>query len=78
MNKNKIQFAFRLYTRPCNFIEKLCKYLLVSSDFLREVNDIAIKKYEIVEVLENDIEAVLSRIIFVQNHETPMRGIVEI
>merc|ERR1712002_323303 len=69
MNKNKIQFAFRLYIKPCTFIKKLWNYLLVSSEFLREVNNIASMKYEIVDLLENDIEAVMSRIMFVQNHE---------
>ena len=78
MNNNKIQFMFRLHIKPCNFIKKLWSYLSVSSEFFREVNHIACKKYGINDLLDNDIDAVKSRIYFVQNHETPMRGAVEL
>ena len=67
---------FRLYIKPCNFLKKLWSYLSVSSEFFCEVNNIACKKYGIKHLLDNDIEAVKSRILFVQNHETPMRGAV--
>ena len=78
MNNNKIQFMFRLHIKPCNFIKKLWSYLSVSSEFFREVNHIACRKYGINDLLDNDIDAVKSRIYFVQNHETPMRGAVEL
>ena len=78
INSNKIRFMFRLYLKPCNFIKKLWNYLSASSEFFNEVNEIAIKKYGIKDLLENDIDAVQSRIQFVQNHETQMRGAVEL
>ena len=69
---------FRLYMRPCNLIKKLLNYLSLSSEFFKEVNDIASKKYGMVDLLENDIDAVKSRIQFVQNHEIQMRTAVEL
>ena len=78
INNNKIQFMFRLYMKPCNLMRKLWSYLLVSSEFFQDVNEIACKKYGINDLLENDMDAVKSRILFVQNHETQMRSIAEL
>ena len=73
LNSLKIQFMFRLYSSPCLFIEKIMKYLLVSSVFFGEVVELSFDKYQIENLLENDRQAVVSRISFVQNHEIQMR-----
>ena len=74
LNNLKIQFMFRLCMSPCIFIEKTMKYLFVSSVFFSEVTTFSSDKYQIGNLLENDRQAVVSRIAFVQNHETQMRG----
>ena len=63
----------RLTKRPCSFVRSSLDYLSVSSVFFKELYMEAIKVYGIVDLLENDIDAIQSRIIFVQNHETPLR-----
>ena len=74
LNKLKIQFMFRLNMSPCLFIEKIMNYLLFSSVFFNEVEKLANNKYQIDNLLDNDRQAVISRVAFVQNHETQMRG----
>ena len=63
INNIKIKFLFRLHVRPCRFVEKIWSYLFLSSEFVRVVNDMAYNKYEINNLLENDIDAVNSRIL---------------
>ena len=46
---------------------------MASSVFLNEMKELLWNEYEIDSVLENDLDAVISRIWFVQNHETQMR-----
>ena len=73
LNKIKINTIMRLFQAPCNFIAKLSYLLRISSVFLREINYIFLKKYGIESVFENDRDAIMSRICYVQNHETQMR-----
>ena len=46
---------------------------MVSSIFLNEVKELLSNEYEITSIFENDLDAVMARIWFVQNHETQMR-----
>ena len=78
LNKLKIQFMFRLYFSPCIFIEKLMKYLSVSSVLFNEVNKFSNDLYQINDLLDNDRQAVVSRVVYVQNHESQMRGPVNV
>ena len=74
LNKLKIQFMFRLYFYPCIFIEKIMKHICVSSVLINEVNQFSNDLYQIDDLLDNDRQAVVSRILYVQNHESQMRG----
>ena len=78
LNSLKMQFMLRLNSSPCPFIEKILKYLSVSSVFFREVIDVSADKYQIDDLIENDRQAVVSRVSFVQNHESQMRGPVDV
>ena len=69
----KVNFFMRLTKRPCSFVRKSLDYLFVSSVFFKELYMEAFKVYGISDLLENDIDAIQSRIIFIQNHETPLR-----
>ena len=78
LNSLKMQFMFRLNLSPCPFIEKVMKYLCVSSVFFREVSEVSIDKYQIDDLLGNDRQAVASRVSYVQNHESQMREPVDV
>ena len=70
--------AFRILKRPCNFISKLKDYFSLSSVFLSHVYDILDKVYNLDSLLHNDIDAIMSRIVFIQNHENQLRTHVNI
>ena len=74
LNKMKIMFMFRLYFSPCIFIEKIMKHISVSSVLFNEVNTFSSDLYQIYDLLDNDRQAVVSRVLYVQNHESQMRG----
>ena len=74
VNSLRIKFLFRLNFSPCLFVEKIMRYLLVSSVFVSEVNKFSSDMYQINDILENDLQAIVSRVAFVQNHERQMRG----
>ena len=74
LNKLKIQFLFRLYFSPCLFLEKLMVYLCTSSVLFNEVKLFCNDLYQINDLFDNDRQAVVSRLLFVQNHERQMRG----
>ena len=65
--------AQRLILKPCDFLEKNMQYMNVSSALMREVHLILEQDYDIDSLLDNDIEAINSRILFKQNHEKQMR-----
>ena len=69
LNKLKIMFMFRLYISPCIFIEKIMTHISVSSVLFNEVNTFSSDLYEIYDLLDNDRQAVVSRVLYVQNHE---------
>ena len=79
LNKNKIYFIKNLSKRPCILIEKLMTFLDISSKFIQEAYEILKTKYQIESIKENDKDAILVRIFYIQNHETQMRrAIVDI
>ena len=73
LNKLKICATIRLYRNPCKFIEKVAPYLTVSSVLLREVLKILESLYDCDSLFDNDLMAIISRIHFIQNHETQLR-----
>ena len=73
INKEKFTATFRYFAKPCSFIAKLIDYLSISSYLLREVQDILHYKYDVDSLLDNDVDAIVSRVIFVQNREHQMR-----
>ena len=73
INKIKILFVLRLIYKPCNFIKRNSSYFNVSSVKYREVMDVLQSKYNIDSITDNDKEAIIARIGFVQNHEPQSR-----
>ena len=73
MNLMKINAAIRFISKPCNFIEKLIHFMKVSSVMINEVLHILKETYDIDSLYDNDFDAIVSRITYVQNHEQQMR-----
>ena len=73
LNKLKLLLVMRLFSFPCSYIQKNFSFLISSSVLLSEVRDTFCDKYDIELLFEQDRDAMLSRILYVQNHETPMR-----
>ena len=74
INKCKIIAALHMISKPCNFILKIFDFFMVSSMFLRDVYSILRDIYNVDSLSFNDKQAIISRICFVQNHESQMRG----
>ena len=74
INKCKIIAALHMISKPCNFILKIFDFFMVSSMFLRDVYSILRDIYNVDSLSFNDKQAIISRICFVQNHESKMRG----
>ena len=73
INKIKIMTALRLFLHPCEYFKKIFTFLSVSSEFLADVQDTLSEIYNIDSCFENDRDAILARIMFVQNHEKQLR-----
>ena len=73
LNKMKLFLVLRLFNSPCSFIQKNFNYLMLTSVLVNEVRDIFNDKYDIELLFDQDRDAVVSRIMYIQNHETPMR-----
>ena len=76
INKCKITAALRVLNNPCNFIRKILDFFMVSSIFLQDVYSVLRDFYDIDSLLFNDKQAIISRISYVQNHESQMRDAV--
>ena len=74
INKIKISTAFRLMKDPCSFLAKIDNYMCFSSAFYSHVNSILQDKYNVESLLGNDIDALMARIHFTQNHEEQLRS----
>ena len=73
INRIKISFASRILSKPCYFIGKNLDFFKLSSVMIREVCEILQLKYQIDSLLDNDFDAILARISYVQNHEPQTR-----
>ena len=73
LNKMKVLSVFRIFQAPCNCIARNLAFFSISSVFRRNILETFHEDYGIENVFENDKDAVISRIIFTQNHEETMR-----
>ena len=73
MNKIKIMTVLRLFKSPCASIAKNISFWTISSSFYAEIADIFLKEYGIENIMDNDRDAIVSRIWFIQNREGTMR-----
>ena len=73
LNKIKVLTCLRISKYPCIFVEKVAYFLDISSVFVNEIREVFLNKYEIEKLLEQDNDAIISRLQFVQNHEGRMR-----
>ena len=73
LNKIKYLTVLRFFTKPCYFIEKNDRFLILSSVLLNEVSNTLKNCYGVHSLFDNDKDAILSRIEYVQNHELQMR-----
>ena len=74
LNKIKISAAYRLMKDPCSFLAKVENYMCCSSAFYFDVDSILRNKYDVEYLIENDIDAIMARVHFTQNHEEQMRS----
>ena len=73
LNKMKICSLMRFILRPCDFIRNLLNFMQISSVMVQDVSCVLRKIYDIYSLFDNDIEAIISRILFVQRNEEQMR-----
>ena len=73
VNKQKIFAGLRFMTNPCDFIIKTSAFLTVSSFLYRDLYDTLRHTYGLESLLDNDKDALMSRIVYVQNHESQLR-----
>ena len=75
INKVRIYFALRLIVEPCEFLRKTYSLLSTFSVFYKEVSEILKYKYGIESLADNDKDALMARICFVQRHEPQSRDV---
>ena len=73
INKIRISSALRLFFSPCKYFRKILTFLKISSFIVKMTQELSIKEYDIELVFENDLDAIIARIMYVQNHEGTMR-----
>ncbi len=73
VNWMKIRFLYKNIIKPCSFIEKNIYYMLHRSFLVKDVERIILHEYGFSNLLLNDINAIRSRILYVQNTEPTMR-----
>ena len=74
MNKIQIFTGLRFMVSPCEFMFKNYNFFRISSFYFKELRLLSRNKYSIDSLVENDKDAILSRICFVQNHEPQLRN----
>ena len=69
LNYKSVKFLFWLESceSPCFAVRK--RYMIKHSMFAGAISDIWYKEYDIINPLENDIDALLSRMFFIQRRE---------
>ena len=73
INKLKIFALRRFILRPCDFIRNLLPFMHISSVMVNDVRNTLKSTYDIDSTFEDDSDAIVSRILFVQRHEDQMR-----
>ena len=73
VNKQKILTGLRYINRPCIFIEKVLSFLTISSFYFKDIYNTLENSYDLDSLIGNDKDALISRICFVQNHESQLR-----
>ena len=73
VNWQKIRFVYRLLLKPPVIIEKCWYYFINNSFIVNEIKNILCDTYDVDALMDNDIDALKSRILFVQNNEPTMR-----
>ena len=73
LNKMKIISVLRLFQSPCSYIAKNLSFFRISSIFCNKTKELFYKEYGIKDIFDNDKDAIISRIMFTQNHEETMR-----
>ena len=58
---------YKIFKFPSNFLEKNYDFILQNAELLREVNNILKLNYDVNDLLVNDIDALKSRLFFVNN-----------
>ena len=71
--KMKICSVMRFILKLCDFIRNLLSFMKISSIMVNEVQYTLKTIYDIDSVFDNDVEAIISRILFVQRNEEQMR-----
>ena len=69
INKTRISFLYRILKSPCKAIKSNFTFFKFFSNLAINVNKLLNTKYQITDLMENDRDAVMARIKFVQNHE---------
>ena len=73
INKLKIFALRRFILRPCDFIRNLLPFMHISSVMVNDVRNTLKSTYDMDSAFDDDSDAIVSRILFVQRHEEQMR-----
>ena len=73
VNKQKILAGIRFMSARCDFVWKAKSFLTISSFHFKDIYDILFNTYSIESLTQNDRDALISRIAYVQNHESQSR-----
>ena len=67
LNIERIRFIYKIFQNPPIFLKKNYNYFRQSSYFFYDVSFIIKKIYDIDDLLDNDLDAILARVIYVHN-----------
>ena len=73
INKSIILSAIRLILVPCHFISRVMSFFMTSSVVINQAYEIIRNVYDIDSLVDNDRDAIMSRICYVQRSERQMR-----
>ena len=69
LNLKKIKFLFGIFNTSSNFISKSLMFLKMNSVFLSEMDSVFNDVYSITDILDNDLDAIISRIFYIDRRE---------
>ena len=67
---NRIKFVYKLFKKSPDFISKNYSYFMLSSKFLDKTDDLMKCEYGVEDFLSNDLDALVSRILYVHDFYT--------